>query len=228
MGLGRFVSRTLGRIDDSVVGKVSKAIVAPIKPLNSGIDSVGDRLFGNQGSGNRTTAAVVAGAALGGLAAAGQLGTIGLGGGLGSGSVAPGLAAATGQSAAQIAATSAAGVSTATPAALAAATTGTGIASTTSALTLAGVLGSAKTGIETIGQVAGTVGVIKALRAGGGAPAPDVNIAPGDVIVPGMDGSGGGGIVGGRVAPTVEVRGRPDNTFWILLAAGAALIWKLK
>jgi hypothetical protein len=151
------------------------------------------------------------------------------GAGLGSGSIAPGLAAATGQTAQQIAAVAATGTSAATPAALAAATSGSGVAA--SSLSLASVLGGAKTAAETAAQLAGTVGVVKALQAGA-SPSPDVNL--GDVFVPGGGAGGGGGsIMGGGFggdlrAPAVEVIGKPDNMFWILLAAGAALIWRVK
>lgn len=192
------------------------------------VDNVGDKVFGDQGSGNRTKAAVAAAAVAGGVAAAGGLGV------LGAKAVAPGLAAATGQTAAQVAAVAGGAVSTAVPAGLAAATSGTGLAA--SGLTVAGVLGGVKTVASGVTDVATTAALVKSLTGSGAGAGGTFNIESSAPVfdLPPTNNTGNSLInspmsVPSRTvtAPTVEVTGKADNTFWILLAVGSALIWRL-
>ena len=176
MGLFSGISKALSRAEDAVrpAFAVAKPIEALVRPVT---DPLADRLFGERGSGNRTTAVVAAGAVAGGLAAAGAF--------TAAAPVAPALAAATGQTAAQVAAVSSSAVSTAVPGALAAATTGSGIAASSGLSSIMGGLSSVASGVK---EAATTAALVKTLA--GGAASPRVDPLPTSFGLPPVDFSG--------------------------------------
>lgn len=179
MGLFSGISKALSRVDDAVVRPVTRVVspITNIPAVRNTVDGIGDRLFGDQGSGNRTKAVVAAGAVAGGLAAAGAF--------TAAAPVAPGLAAATGQTAAQVAAVSSTAVSSAVPAGLAAATTGSGIAASSGLSSIMGGLSSVASGVK---EAATTAALVKTLA--GGAASPRIDPLPSSFGLPSVDFSG--------------------------------------
>jgi hypothetical protein len=188
MGLFSGISKALSRVDDAVVRPVTRVVapVSNIPAVRNAVDGVGDRLFGDQGSGNRTKAAVAAGVAVGGAAALGAFSAAPAVGVAGSTAVAPGLAAATGQTAAQVAAVASSATSAAVPGALAAATTGSGLAAAGGGLSsIMSGLGSVASGVK---DAATTAALIKTLAGGGSTP--QLDPLPSSLGLPSVDFSG--------------------------------------